>query len=79
MENSALDALDSFQRYMARESQIFSHRTTKETSMNGLGWMRIENYIYAKKIVFIRKATILLYGMYQEVMPLIINEKRTER
>ena len=53
LKEQDIEALDNFQRYPARRFQRFSKRTPRETSVRGLGWMRIENIIYAKKVIFI--------------------------
>ena len=64
-----IEALDNFQRYAARKFQRFSKRTPRETSVRGLGWMRIENFIYAKKVIFIRSICVLEEGsMYKDVL-----------
>ena len=59
MGDNDIGALDSFQRYAARKFQRFSQRTPRETSVRGLGWMRIENFIYAKKVLFIRTMCVM--------------------
>ena len=58
LKQDDIDALDKFQRYSGKRIQRFPRYTPNETSFRGLGWMRLETYIYAKKLVFIR--TILI-------------------
>ena len=58
LKQSDIDILDKFQRYSGKRIQRFPKSTPNETSFRGLGWMRLENYIYAKKLIFIR--TILI-------------------
>ena len=58
LKQSDIDELDKFQRYAGRRFQRFPKWSPNETSCKGLGWMRLETYIYAKKLVFIR--TILV-------------------
>ena len=54
LKQNDIDALDKFQRYAGKRIQRFPKWTPNETSFRGLGWMRLENYIYAKKLVFLR-------------------------
>ena len=58
LKQTDIDILDDFQRYAGRRIQRFPPRSPNETAFVGLGWMRLENYIYAKKLIFIR--TILV-------------------
>ena len=68
MKNSDIDLLDKFQRYAGRRVQRFSKRTPNETSFTTLGWMRLESYIYGKKLLFIRTITSLEHGnLYRQV------------
>ena len=53
-----IEALDKYQRYAGRRIQRFPTFCPNETSFKGLGWIRTENFIYAKKLIFIR--TILI-------------------
>ena len=69
LKEQDIEALDNFQRYAARRFQRFSKRTPRETSVRGLGWMRIENFIYAKKVIFIRSICVMEDGsMYKDVL-----------
>ena len=58
LHQNDIEALEMFQRYAGRRIQRFPSRTPNETSFRGLGWMRLENYINAKKMIFVR--TILI-------------------
>ena len=64
-----IDILDEFQRYSGSRVQRFPPSSPNETCFVGLSWMRLENVIYAKKIVFIR--TILVRNedcIYKQVV-----------
>ena len=54
LKDEDINALDAFQRYAGRRVQRFPYHSPNETSFVGLGWMRMENYIAAKKLIFIR-------------------------
>ena len=54
LKDEDINALDAFQRYAERRVQRFPYHSPNETSFVGLGWMRMENYIAAKKLIFIR-------------------------
>ena len=58
LKQNDIDALDKFQRYAGKRIQRFPVSCPNETSFAGLSWMRLENFIYAKKFIFIR--TILV-------------------
>ena len=49
-----IDKLDKFHRYAGRKMQRFHNRSSVNTSYECLGWMRLENFIYAKKLLFVR-------------------------
>ena len=66
-----IDELDKFQRYAGRRFQRFPKWSPSETSFKGLGWMRLETYIYAKKLVFIRTILVRDEGcLYKKVFKL---------
>ena len=68
MGNKDIELLDAFQRYAARRIQRFGKRTPNETSLSTLGWMRIESYIYGKKMLFVRTITSLNHdNLYRQV------------
>ena len=46
LKQSDIDELDKFQRYAGRRFQRFPKWSPNETSCKGLGWMRLETYIY---------------------------------
>ena len=54
LKASDIEALDKYQRYAGKRIQRFPKYTPNESSFRGLGWMRLENYIYAKKLIFVR-------------------------
>ena len=54
LKDNDVQLLEDFQRYAGRRVQRFPSCSPKETSFIGLGWMRIENFIAAKKLIFIR-------------------------
>ena len=51
--------LDAFQRYVGRRVQRFPPKSPNETSFSGLGWIRIELYVYIKKLLFVRTVAML--------------------
>ena len=54
MSDNDVDLIDNFQRYAGRRLQRFSSMSPSHTSYACLGWVRIELYIYVKKLLFIR-------------------------
>ena len=54
MSDNDVDLIDNFQRYAGRRLQRFSSISPSQTSYACLGWVRIELYIYVKKLLFIR-------------------------
>ena len=58
LKGSDIELLDKYQRYAGRRVQRFPAHSPSETSFRGLGWIRIENFIYAKKLIFILKILI---------------------
>ena len=59
MKDDDLRLLEEFQRYSGRRLQRFPPGTPNETSYVGLGWVRLEIYVYVKKMLFIRTITVL--------------------
>ena len=51
--------LDDFQAYAGRRIQRFKQCSTRATSLVGLGWIRLEIYVYIKKLLFIRTIAML--------------------
>ena len=58
MNDSDIEKLDKVHRYAGRKIQRMHHRSAINTSYECLGWMRIENFIYAKKLLFIRTIAV---------------------
>ena len=54
LKNNGVHLLEDFERYARRGVQRFPSYSPKKTSFIGLGWMRLENFIAAKKLVFVR-------------------------
>ena len=114
LKQGDIDILDDFQRYSGRRVQRFPQSSPNETCFVDLGWMRLENFIYAKKLIFIRTILVrdddciykqifkyralqfnddihkgienvydspvfdilrvfIVYGMYEDVMRMVIN------
>ena len=59
LKNTDIELLDKFQRYAGRRVQRFRRRALNESSFATLGWMRLQNYIHGKKLLFIRTITTL--------------------
>ena len=59
MNDDDINLIESFQRYSGRRIQRFHSRSPNETSYVALGWLRIEYFIYVKKLLFIRSITTL--------------------
>ena len=58
MKNDDVKMLDEFQKYAGKRVQRFPLDTPGETSFIGLGWMRMENFIHGKKLLFIRSIAV---------------------
>ena len=54
MSESDIDKLDKMHRYAGRKLQRMHNRTSINTSYECLGWMRLESFINAKKLLFVR-------------------------
>ena len=54
LNDADIEKLDKFHRYAGRKAQRFHQRAPITTSYECLGWMRLENFVYAKKLLFIR-------------------------
>ena len=54
LQASDLHELDLFQRQVGRRMQRLHNRTPIHNSIRGLGWMRLETVIYARKVMFLR-------------------------
>ena len=49
-----LHDIDSFQRQIGRQIQRFHNRSPPHTCIRSPGWMRLETFIYANKVLFLR-------------------------
>ena len=49
-----VEILENFQRYSGKRLQRFPMDCSNECSYVGLGWIRFENFIYVKKLLFLR-------------------------
>ena len=54
LKQNDIEIRDKFQHYAGKRIQWLLRHTPNETCCRGLGWMRKENYIYAKNLLFIR-------------------------
>ena len=59
LNDEDVNTIECFQRYAGRRIQRFNSRSPNETSYAGLGWIRLEYFIYIKKLLFIRSIAIL--------------------
>ena len=59
--------LDDFQAYAGRRIQRFKQCSPRATSFVGLGWIRLEIYVYVKKLLFIRTIAMLADIRYIKV------------
>ena len=60
--------LEEFQRYAGRRIQRFPYSSPNETSYVSLGWIRLEIFIYVKKVLFIRSIAILpVTSIYRKI------------
>ena len=59
LSDNDIKILEEFQRYSGRPIQRFHYKSLNQTSYSGLGWIRLDIYIYVKKVLFIRGIAIL--------------------
>ena len=59
MTENDINLLDSFQKYAGRRLQRFPQTSPSHTSFTGLGWMRVEMFIYVRKLLFLRTITVM--------------------
>ena len=59
MDDDDIKMLEDFQTYAGRRIQRFDQRSPRATSYVGLGWIRIETFIYIKKLLFVRTIAVL--------------------
>ena len=63
LNDDDIQKIEAVQRYSGRRIQRVHSRSPNETSYVGLGWLRIEYYIYVKKLLFIRSVAVLVDSM----------------
>ena len=54
LNNRSIALIESFQMYVCKRMQRFYAKVPNAPSLYALGWMRLEQYIYVKKMLFIR-------------------------
>ena len=59
LDDEDIALLEDFQTYAGRRIQRFRQSSPRATSYVGLGWIRVELYIYIKKLIFIRTIAML--------------------
>ena len=59
LKDEDIKQLESFQRYSGRRIQRFNMRSPNETSYTALGWLRLEIFIYLKKVLFVRSIAVM--------------------
>ena len=59
LKDDDIKQLESFQQYSGKRIQQFHMRSPNETSYVALGWLRLETFIYVKKVLFIRSISML--------------------
>ena len=59
LDDTDIGILDDFQKYAGRRVQRLHPKSPSVTSFPGLGWIRLENYINIKKLLFLRTIIVL--------------------
>ena len=59
LKDDDIKQLESFQQYSGKRIQQFHMRSPNETSYVALEWLRLEIFIYVKKVLFIRSISML--------------------
>ena len=59
MNDADIEKLDYFQCYVGRRKQRLHSRSPSNSSYETLGWMRLENFINMRKLIFIRSVLCL--------------------
>ena len=59
IKDEDVNNIECFQRYSGRRVQRFHQKSPNETSYASLGWIRVEYFIYVKKLLFIRSIASL--------------------
>ena len=68
LQEQDITDLDSFQRLVGRRIQRFHPRSPTHTSIRGLGWLRLETFVYARKILFLRTVLCMERGSVYRIM-----------
>ena len=68
MCDSDVEKLDNFHRYVGRRMRRLHSRSPSNSSYETLGWIRLENFLNMRKIIFIRSVLCLDdKSMYKKV------------
>ena len=68
MSDEDIKLLEDFQVYSGRRVKRFHQSSPRETSYAGLGWIRIELFVYIKKLLFVRNiANLKEDSIYRKV------------
>ena len=59
LNDEDIKLLEDFQAYAGRRIQRFRQTSPRATSYVGLGWIRLETFVYVKKLLFIRTIAIM--------------------
>ena len=59
LDDDDIKLLEDFQTYAGRRIQRFKQSSPRATSYVGLGWIRLEIFIYVKRMLFIRSIAML--------------------
>ena len=59
LNDEDIKLLEDFQAYAGRRIQRFRQSSPRATSYVGLGWIRLEIFVYVKKLLFIRTIAIM--------------------
>ena len=61
--------IDNFQKHIGRRMQRFHSKSPVQTSFRGLGWIRLETFIYAKKVLYLRTLLCMSdLSVYKRIM-----------
>ena len=59
LDDDDVKILEDFQLYAGRRIQRFSQSSPRATGYAGLGWIRLEIFVYIKKMLFVRTLAIM--------------------
>ena len=59
LDDEDVKLLEDFQSYAGRRIQRFKQNSPRATSYIGLGWIRLEIFVYVRKMLFVRSIAIL--------------------